>query len=160
MLSEILSPDKCAECRVCCVFDRSDAWEMPLITPELSEKLKSNFPHIKLRKPFDNSRCKVTEAEFDENGLCACPMLTEKGCALGDDKPFDCRIWPFRVMKRGNLLLLTLSPVCEYVSSLSVKEVSRFVPKIAPKIFEEAERNPEMMKEYIEGYPIFAVKEQ
>ncbi|MDE6724894.1 MAG: hypothetical protein K2J79_04740, partial [Ruminiclostridium sp.] len=91
---------------------------------------------------------------------CTCPLLTEKGCALGENKPFDCRIWPFRVMKKGNLLLLTLSPVCNSVSSLSVAKVSEFVPEIAPKILEEVKRNPEMVKEYIEGYPIFAVWEQ
>lgn len=33
----------------------------------------------------------------DGDELTYCPMLTEKGCALGDNKPFDCRVWPFRV---------------------------------------------------------------
>lgn len=160
MLTEILSRSQCAECRVCCVFDRSDAWEMPLITPALAKVLEEKYPNIRLKKIYENAECKVVDAEFDDNGLCTCPLLTEKGCVLGEEKPFDCRIWPFRVMKRGSLLLLTLSPVCDSLSSLSVKEISRFVPKIAPKIFEEAERNPEMVKEYIEGYPIFAVKEQ
>lgn len=160
MLTEILSRSQCAECRVCCVFDRSDAWEMPLITPELAKLLEEKYPNIRLKKISENAECMVTDVEFDEDGLCTCPLLTEKGCALGEDKPYDCRIWPFRVMKKGNFLFLTLSPVCSSVSSLSVKEISRFVPKIAPKIFEEAERNPEMVKEYIEDYPIFAVKEQ
>ena len=160
MLTEILSRSECAECRVCCVFDRSDVWEMPLITPKLAEKLKADYPEIKLKKLSENASCQVTDAEFDEESLCTCPLLTEKGCALGENKPFDCRIWPFRVMKKGDLLLLTLSPVCESVSSLSVAKVSEFVPEIAPKILEEVKRNPEMVKEYIEGYPIFAVWEQ
>lgn len=159
MLTDILSRSQCAECRVCCVFDRSDVWEMPLITPELAEILKTDYPDIKLKKLSENASCQVTNAEFDKEGLCSCPLLTEKGCALGENKPFDCRIWPFRVMRKGNLLLLTLSPVCESVSSLSVKKVSEFVPEIAPKILEEVKRNPEMVKEYIEGYPVFAVWE-
>lgn len=160
MLTKILSRSECAECKVCCVFDRSDVWEMPLITPKLAEALKTDYPDIKLKKISENASCQVTDVEFDEEGLCTCPLLTEKGCALGENKPFDCRIWPFRVMKKGNLLLLTLSPVCNSVSSLSVAKVSEFVPEIAPKILEEAKRNPEMVKEYIEGYPIFAVWEQ
>ena len=159
MLTDILSRSQCAECRVCCVFDRSDVWEMPLITPELAEILKKDYPDIKLKKLSENASCQVTNAEFDKEDLCSCPLLTEKGCALGENKPFDCRIWPFRVMKKGDLLLLTLSPVCESVSSLSVKKVSEFVPEIAPKILEEVKRNPEMVKEYIEGYPVFAVWE-
>lgn len=159
MLTEILSRKSCAECRVCCVFDESDAWEMPLITPELAEKLRKEYPDIKLKQAFENSSCKVTAPEFDEKGLFTCPLLTERGCALGEDKPFDCSIWPFRVMRKGGLLLLTLSPVCESVSGLSVSKVCEFARKIAPKIFEEADKNPEMVKAYIEGYPIFAVRE-
>ncbi len=160
MLTEILSRSECAECRVCCVFDRSDVWETPLITPELAKTLKDKYPDIKLKAISENTSCKVIDAKFDQEGLCTCPLLTEKGCALGENKPFDCRIWPFRVMRKGNLLLLTLSPVCNSVSSLSVSRISEFVPKIAPKILEEVKRNPEMVKEYIEGYPIFAVWEQ
>ena len=159
MLTKILSRGECAKCRVCCVFDRSDVWEMPLITPELADTLKKDCPDIKLKKLSEKASCRVVDAEFDEEGLCTCPMLTEKGCALGENKPFDCRIWPFRVMRKGNLLLLTLSPVCDSVSSLSVKKVSEFVPEIAPKILEEVKRNPEMVKDYIEDYPIFAVWE-
>lgn len=160
MLTEILSRSRCAECRVCCVFDETDAWEMPLITPELAERLNTGYPDIKLKQAFENSSCKVTVPEFNEKGLFTCPLLTEKGCALGEQKPFDCRIWPFRVMKKGGLLLLTLSPVCEAVSGLTVSRICEFVPKIAPKIFEEAEKNPETVKDYIEGYPVFAIKER
>ncbi len=160
MLTEILSRKECANCRVCCVFDKTDVWEMPLITSDLAARLEKDYPEIKLKKTHENAGCKVIDAEFDKKGLCTCPLLTEKGCALGEEKPYDCRIWPFRVMKKGNLLLLTLSPVCESVSSLPVNRISEFAAKIAPKIFEEAERNPEMVKNYEDGYPVFAVKER
>ena len=56
------------------------------------------------------------------------------------------------------MLLLTLSPVCETVSNLPVSKVAEFAEGISGAIFEEAKRNPEMIKDYIEGYPIFAVK--
>lgn len=160
MLTEILSRKECADCRVCCVFDKTDVWEMPLITSDLAARLEKDYPEIKLKQTEENARCRVIDADFDKNGLCTCPLLTEKGCALGEEKPYDCRIWPFRVMKKGNLLLLTLSPVCESVSSQPVNKLSEFAAKIAPKIFEEVKRNPEMVKNYEEGYPVFAVKEQ
>ncbi len=62
-------------------------------------------------------------------------------------------------MRKRNLLLLTLSPVCETVSELSVSKISGFAVKIADKIFEEARENPETVKDYIDGYPVFAVRE-
>lgn len=157
MLTEILSRESCAACKVCCLFDREDCWEMPLIKPDLAAAIEKDYPEVKIKK---TGVCGVFEPDFGEDGLAACPMLGEKGCRLGENKPFDCRIWPFRVMKKGNLLLLTLSPVCETVSKLPVSKISRFAEKISPQIFEEAKRNPEMIKDYIENYPVFAVKER
>lgn len=157
MLTEILSRESCAACKVCCLFDREDCWEMPLIKPDLAAAIEKDYPEVKIKK---TGVCGVFEPDFGEDGLAVCPMLGEKGCRLGENKPFDCRIWPFRVMKKGNLLLLTLSPVCETVSKLSVSKISRFAEKISPQIFEEAKRNPEMIKDYIENYPVFAVKER
>ena len=157
MLKEILKGSDCAACRVCCIFDRSDCWEVPLVEPALEAYIKENYPDVKLKKV---GRCSVFHSEFDEKGLTACPMLTENGCKLGDRKPFDCRIWPFRVMRKEGLLLLTLSPVCGTVSKLSVEQVSGFAAKIADTIYNAAENNPEMIKDYIDGYPIFAIREE
>ena len=156
MLKEILSGKDCASCRVCCIFDRTDCWEVPLVEPALAEHISENYPEVKLKKV---GRCSVFDSEFDEKGLTVCPMLTETGCKLGDRKPFDCRIWPFRVMRKDGLLLLTLSPVCGTVSKLPVEQVSGFAAKIADTIYNAAENNPEMIKDYIEGYPVFAVRE-
>ena len=158
MLKEILSKESCANCRVCCIFDRDDCWEMPLIAPELAREITDKYPEVKMIPTGENKLCKIFDAEYGQDGLTRCPMLTESGCALGDKKPFDCRIWPFRVMRKGNCLLLTLSPVCETVSALPTDKISQFADKIADKIFEEAKCNPEMIKDYVEGYPAFAVK--
>lgn len=155
MLKEILSGSDCAKCRVCCIFDRTDCWEIPLVEPSLAEYIKREYPDVKLENRGNNS---VFASEFDENGLTACPMLTEQGCKLGDKKPFDCMIWPFRVMRKEDLLLLTLSPVCETVSKLPVKRISDFAAKIADTVYKAAENDPEMVKDYIEGYPVFAVR--
>lgn len=159
MLTEILSRETCAGCKVCCFFDKTDYWEMPLFTPDLSDRIGKEYPEIRLEKRNDKEKCMIIHPEFDKDGLCRCPLLTERGCALGTEKPFDCRIWPFRVMRKGNLLLLTLSPVCEAVSGLPAAKISEFAKKIAPVIFEEAEKYPEMVKNYIEDYPVFSVRE-
>lgn len=158
MLKEILSGESCAKCRVCCIFDRDDCWEMPLIEADLAAEIEKDFPEAKMKSIGENKVCKVFETDYDSEGLSRCPMLTETGCRLGDKKPFDCRIWPFRIMRKNDCLLLTLSPVCETVSSLPVDKITEFAGKISDKLFEEAKRNPEMIKDYIEGYPVFAVK--
>lgn len=158
MLKEILSRGTCAECRICCGFDTTDLWETPVFFPELKEKIKAENPEIKFM-PYKNAYL-MKMFEPDSEGLMLCPMLTETGCALGDEKPFDCRIWPFRVMKLDSRLVITLSPICPSVQELSVKRVSEFLKesKLSDLIFKTAESNPAIIKDYIPDYPIFAVR--
>ena len=157
MLKKILSGESCAKCRVCCVFDKSDQWEIPLISRELADYLEKNVKTGYTLKPYKNSF--VFDMKYDGDGLSRCPMLTEKGCLLGDSKPFDCRIWPFRVMKLDELLAITVSPVCDSVSSLPLKKLCEFLSGgMGDTIFKAAEEYPDMIKDYIDGYPILAVK--
>lgn len=155
MLKKILKGSDCAECRVCCVFDKSDMWEIPLIGAELYDYIRKNFPEQKLQKRMNSH---VFDMEFEANGLSYCPMLGEKGCLLGDNKPFDCKIWPLRVMSVGENRVITASPVCETVSKLPIAAMSEFVAENADTIFKAAENQPDIVKPYIDGYPIFAVK--
>lgn len=129
---------------------------MPLVYPELAELINKNYENVPLEK---NGEVFGFVPDFDEEGLAKCPMLTERGCALGDEKPFDCRIWPFRVMKTGSLLAITVSPVCDAVSSLPLKRLSEFVSDgFGDTIYNHAKSHPEMIKPYVEGYPILRVR--
>ncbi len=157
VLKKILDQSTCGNCRVCCVFDKSDVWELPLLTSNDLIYAKAHY-NGEFIKRGDCSY--VFDVEFKENGLAYCPMLTEKGCILGENKPFDCKIWPFRVNNLKGTLVITLSPVCRSVSSLPLNKISDFVNNdgFADMLFAEASKNPDMIKPYISGYPILAAK--
>lgn len=155
MLKKILSSETCKNCRVCCVFDRDDVWEIPLVSEEIYKDIIKERPELKLINRGKTSY--VFDMEFKEDGLTYCPALSETGCTLGKNKPFDCRIWPFRVMKKGDDPVITLSPVCEFINPRD-KNVQSLAEELAPIIFSEAERNPDIIKDYIEGYPVMLSK--
>lgn len=111
MLRRILSEADCAECRLCCGFYESEIWEVPLIDDELAEK----YPEYDFKA-----------VNYDENGLHKCPALGESGCKLGSDKPFDCRLWPFRAMKLGEHLVIAISPLCKKLNAKPLAELSEF----------------------------------
>lgn len=159
-LTKILSSESCGKCRVCCGFTREDIWEIPLIYAEnrnaveemLGARLKSRGGEFVFGMEFNSK----------EGELSYCPALTENGCSLGELKPFDCSVWPFRVNALGDMRVITVSPVCETVFSLPLKTLSDFVNAngFADMLFDEARRHPDMIKPYIDGYPILAVKSQ
>ena len=44
MLKGLLSKSVCGECRICCGFDSTDVWEMPVMNEETKNKLEALRP--------------------------------------------------------------------------------------------------------------------
>lgn len=157
MLSEMLSKDDCKNCRICCSFDSSDIWETPVITEELRRDILDSYPEMRFVKKDDCYLFRM-EKEEDED-LYYCSVLDhENGCVLGENKPFDCKIWPLRIMDLNGSRVITLSPVCPVMFKKPVDELCALAKKLAPVIFGEADRHPSIVKKYIVGYPILAVE--
>lgn len=157
MLKKILNPLSCGKCRICCGFVDSDKWEIPLVFTELKQHIEREYPDIRLAPRGSEY---VFDMEFDGSKIIYCPALSEKGCILGDSKPFDCRIWPFRVNDLNGTRVITVSPVCGEVSELPLKALTEFVNAegFADMLFAEAKKHPDMVKPYIGGYPIVAAE--
>lgn len=158
MLSSVLSKADCAECRLCCKFDSYDLWETPVIYPSLASRILQEYaPSMQYVKRDDFFLMKMKkEPEAD---LYYCPLLDhEKGCIMDDDKPFDCMIWPLRIMNLNGTKVITLSPACPVVNGRKFDDVCTAALKAAEEIFAFADEHPELVKPYIDDYPILAVE--
>ncbi|MCD7727131.1 MAG: hypothetical protein LUH57_02150 [Ruminococcus sp.] len=159
MLKSLLSGEECARCKICCTFDDEDIWETPIIYNELAESVKSSVGG----ELIDKGEYKLFSlSKKPEEELYYCTALDrQKGCRLdAESKPFDCKIWPFRVMRLEgfNGYVITLSPVCPIVKTRPLDSIMATLDKIKDEIFAEAEAHPFMVKDYIDGYPILATR--
>ena len=153
MLKGLLSKNECAQCRICCCFDSGDLWEIPVFSRELADRISSEIPEASFSQR-DGGLVLDLECQPDED-LYICSMLDcERGCVLGDKKPFDCRIWPFRIMSFNDARVITVSPVCPVVSEKPLKDIMETAENLSEVIFHEADKNPSIVKPYIDGYPI------
>ena len=153
MLKKILDGKSCEKCRLCCIFDSSDIWETPVFTAETRDKLLEICPEAKFIKK--DGGFILDSGELGKDDLFRCPALTDKGCILGDEKPFDCRIWPYRIMETGGKRAITIASVCEEMYSRPLSQLVGFLnEELAEKIFAYAGEHPEIVKPYEEGYPI------
>lgn len=156
MIKDILNPLTCAMCRQCCKFDRYDIWENPVFTLENLKIILKDNPD-KQFVPKDGGF--IYRPETAADGSFDCAALGENGCMLGDDKPFDCRIWPFRVMDIGGRQAITLSYLCGEMYRRPLNELADFLKNgVAERIFAYAEEHPEIVKPYYEGYPVLAFR--
>lgn len=158
MLKKILDKKTCAECKLCCIFDRYDIWETPVFDEDTRNKLESIADAEFIQKDGGY----IFKAEkFDDEGLFTCPALDpKKGCILGDEKPFDCRIWPYRIMKIGDKRVISIASICEAMYNKPLSELVGFLKDgLADKIFSYADSHPEIVKPYDTSYPILLVEE-
>lgn len=109
MLSEILSKEYCSKCRFCCVFEVRHLWEMP-------EKIAG------IAKDYEGA---------DPMTEVPCPYLDENtGCTLtGCEKPFECAIWPFRIMMRDGVNVLAVADTCPGMKKYTTEELREFALK-------------------------------
>ena len=138
-------------------------WETPRFDRELLDKLRRKYPQAKFKLDGEEAtidiagRYRTTDPE--EEALC---WFNEgKGCILGEDKPFECAVWPLRVMRKGSQLVIVLSPGCRVISSKPLSEIQRLVDEgLGDKMFDYAAKFPAFVRDYREDYPILKVLEE
>ena len=153
MLKKILSPETCAACRLCCRFDASDIWELPVLPPETVQAVQKLKPETEFM-PM-GTECTFAAPPLEGDALYTCPMLTESGCGLSpEDKPFDCKIWPFRVMQQPDgTHVIAVCELCKGIGELSDEQLRAFLEEgLGEQCLAYAERHPSHIKPLKEGY--------
>lgn len=162
MLSKILSREECSKCKICCEFDDNDLWETPIIFNENIQSILNINPSQKFSE-FDLNGNKYKILKLNkEKDIYPCTMLDRStGCMLGyENKPFDCKIWPFRVMRKNGKTVIALSPVCPVIASKPIDEVMSLAIDLKDIIFAQARLHPEIIKDYIQGYKVLVEEKE
>lgn len=179
MLSKILSKTSCAACKFCCSFRRQSLWETPLFPPEVAEKLSREneygvvgvFTSVYCKT---RDACEIRDAREAQNAFrlvlenncrtddpeeeVPCTFLDpQKGCILkGEDKPFDCSIWPLRIMNKDGKLVIALTPTCSAIGAVPSKALVELVQNgLGEKIFEYAQTTRTLSKNTRKDFRLF-----
>ena len=75
--------------------------------------------------------------------------------AMAEEKPFDCSIWPLRIIRVENKLKVALTPTCPAINKVPLEKVKTLVKmELGQKIHEQAQLHPDMVKEFKKGFII------
>ena len=160
MLSELMSKETCAHCRYCCSFKRTSLWELPLFP---ADELKKLAKDTDAKCVYEGSG-KTAFGRFDLSGEyltdnseeeIPCPFLDmDTGCTLdGDNEPFDCRLWPFRVMNKNGHLLLCISIACPSIMTWELEHLRAYSQENLRKpVRAYVDKHPYIVKDMQEGY--------
>lgn len=158
MLKDVLSPEDCAKCGFCCSFRRQSLNLTPYFAKESIAQISRLYPEAHFKTLPNNAITididdKYHTNDSDEEALCP---FNRKGCILPEAlKPFDCKLWPFRLMRGDDGLLLALVPTCPWIKDdhSKFKETALSVGKEA---MEYAKTHPEIIIEYRADYRVIS----
>lgn len=159
MLSKILSANDCASCRNCCVFHEKSRWETPVVSKEQAEMIKKALQNEQAVSDC-NSRFVLQTVTRDslphkDAEPYRCVALDEsRGCMLGpEEKPFDCSLWPLRVMRKNGKLFIMIAAGCQSVDNAFIDRVRILLDEgLKQRIIDELNKNPGIIKELAPGY--------
>lgn len=159
MLKKVLSLETCAECRNCCVFYEESRWETPIVSKEkagkIIEKLNDRSSVIPVKNSYTLASVK-READIAKGvEPYKCVALNEEsGCSLSaDEKPFDCSLWPVRIMEKETKVYIMLAKGCKTVDSVFVEKVKKLLMEgLKAQILIEVRKNPDIIKSYSDNY--------
>lgn len=147
MLSELISREDCANCRICCKFEPDELIDAPTFTKEQMQYIKNNInKDIKFANIDDIYQIELVKYKSKYK----CPLLSEKGCMLPNKyRPFDCESWPFYVMKKNDKYVITKSNDCPIFNKIDNKVLIDFIEQKFLNIAKEIVKDsPSMVTEY------------
>lgn len=156
MLSKLFSKDFCAKCGFCCIFKVCHLWETPLFSAEDIEGIKDcTF----FESDTDNGKCYSFVSESDlkkqPEEEVPCPFLNkDTGCTLDEKtKPLECKIWPYRIMKKDGKTILAVSKECPGISKYDIEYLKEFAKQnLVHEILAFIENHHYIVKEYRDNY--------
>lgn len=159
MLSKILTRESCAKCRNCCVFHEESRWETPVVSEEKAELIRKklhNSESVVLNKNVYSLASVKRDIQLKDNQeIYKCAALDEnKGCTLSDEeKPFDCSLWPVRIMEKENRIYIMLAKGCRSVDDTFIDNINTLLSEgLRARIISEMISNPDIIKPFVDGY--------
>ena len=156
MLSSILEKSTCASCKFCCSFRRTSLWETPVFPAEDLEKMQALNSDARFRPAgtigksytFDLTAAYHTQDPAEE---ALCPFLDpNRGCTLPADlKPFECKIWPLRAVRKPDAsLAVALTPTCPAINKVPEEKIRDLASSgLGQQILDYAADHPDIIKE-------------
>ncbi len=138
-IKQIIPQEFCLECQGCCRFsDPESAWK-----PHLLEEEKAAVGEINI---------KANPAQ--DNFICQHLELKSNKCDIYNNRPFDCRFYPFLFNRKNGRFFLSLDTNCAYVSRNGPAQ--QFQPGVndllelvrGERYLDILRRNPQLFQEY------------
>lgn len=114
-IEQIVPPEWCFKCDVCCRFPESTSFLAPYFTAK--EIALSVEAGMSVSNFHNKTGCKITLTPGGEAYICPAFDLQTAHCLIYSVRPLDCELYPYALMhdETGKNVVLGLDTKCPYV---------------------------------------------
>lgn len=109
-LKQFVPKETCLSCDVCCRFGEADSVWSPVLT---------DAEVLKVPKNLVNKKNKFTLKPYKDMYLCPCFNPEDSKCLVYQDRPLDCALYPFLLVRKGNQTFLGVDLKCPFLKDKS-----------------------------------------
>lgn len=147
----ILNVEDCQACRRCCRFDPDEMEDAPTFNDKQKERAMRDFAEADIRFQQRGKLWQIMLQKIPGQEKYICPVFDAASarCRVYDYDIFDCRTWPYYIMRKDGRIVMTLSPDCPVVNEKDREMLVRFAKEtIGPRMIEAVKQNPDLITDY------------
>ncbi len=111
---QFVPSEVCLSCDGCCRFKEEDsAWRPKVTEPDIAGAQSQGLAEKVLKATSQDRRLK-TRCHQDEH-LCSFFDPVDHTCGIYPARPFECRLYPFILHKRGGETVLSVHTLCPHI---------------------------------------------
>lgn len=165
-LKQFIPQNFCLSCDGCCRYaEKNTAWAPLFVFEEIAGLVTGDIvpPSLFAHKDIHRGEAaRVDLARAGEQFICPCFDLGNNQCKIYAYRPFDCRLYPFLLLRSEGKVYLAADEKCPFIKKTGKSaEAEKYIAYLAgflssAQFLKWVKANPEIVQEYPGDYRIIA----
>lgn len=156
-LKQFIPKEICLQCDVCCRFHQARTIWVPLFTESEIRYLaeKNILPSLMFTSGTANKKGgrRINLIEQENCFICPCFNPSDSKCKIYQNRPFECQLYPFLLVKDGLRFYLAQDKKCPYLNIIEDNKTKTYTDYLRKEfnknnIISLLRQNRELFAEY------------
>ena len=128
-LKQFIPQEICLGCDICCRFTSCDTIWAPIFTEEEIKLLvdSNTLPPLLFTETKSKHTHRINLKPYKDYFICPCFNPQDNKCKIYHDRPFECRLYPFLLVKEKDKFCLAYDKKCAYMKDDTNKDREGYV---------------------------------
>lgn len=145
-IKQFISEDICLKCKGCCRFSEEDSiWQPSVLDDEMKIISKDKVGILSQ---------KISSLPFQDHFICSFFDTESNRCKIYNQRPFECRLYPFLINKTNDAIYLSVDLDCPFIKDkLDNKDCKNYINYLVsflslPVVSFAIKQNPHIFTDY------------